>query len=69
MDRPLLMYYLAQHDINPIDLENDIGWSPGTRLARITHGRGWKVDELLTLMRLGLTEEEIGNVFFKEVRK
>lgn len=66
MDRPLLMYYLAQHDINPIELENDIGWSPGTRLSRITHGRGWKVNELKILIGCGFTKDEIWNVFFKE---
>lgn len=69
MDRPLFLYLLAQHGIDPMQLENDIGWSPGTRVARITHGRGWKVDELRILIRLGFTQEEIWRIFFKEEEK
>lgn len=66
MDRNLFLYLLAQKGISPMDLEDIIGWSPGTRLSRITHGRGWRVDELRLLARLGFTKDEIWNVFFKE---
>lgn len=69
MDRALLLYLLAQKDIEPKDLEDILGWSPGTRLSRITHGRGWRVDELRTLTRLGFTKDEIWQIFFKEVEK
>lgn len=69
MDRALLLYLLAQKDIEPKDLEDILGWSPGTRLSRITHGRGWRVDELRTLARLGFTKDEIWQIFFKEVEK
>jgi len=64
MDRALLLYLLAQKDIEPKDLEDILGWSPGTRLSRITHGRGWRVDELRTLVRLGFTKDEIWQIFF-----
>lgn len=69
MDRALLLYLLAQKGIEPKDLEDILGWSPGTRLSRITHGRGWRVDELRTLARLGFTKDEIWQIFFKEVEK
>lgn len=69
MDRALLLYLLAQKDIEPKDLEDILGWSPGTRLSRITHGRGWRVDELRLLVRLGFTKDEIWQIFFKEVEK
>ena len=49
-----------------MDLEETIGWSIGTRMSRITHGRGWKVNELKILIGRGFTKDEIWNVFFKE---
>lgn len=64
MDRALLLYLLAQKGVEPKDLEDILGWSPGTRLSRITHGRGWRVDELRTLTRLGFTKDEIWQIFF-----
>lgn len=66
MDRNLLLYLLAQKGISPMDLEETIGWSTGTRMSRITHGRGWKVNELKILIGRGFTKDEIWNVFFKE---
>lgn len=69
MDRNLLMYLLSVKGVNPMDLEDIVGWSPGTRVARVTHGRGWKADELRILIRLGFTQEEIWRIFFKEEEK
>lgn len=66
MDRNLFLYLLAQKGISQMDLEETIGWSTGTRMSRITHGRGWKVSELKILIGCGFTKDEIWNIFFKE---
>lgn len=69
MDRNLFLYLLAQKGISPTDLEEMIGWSTGTRMSRITRGRGWKVNELKILIGRGFTKDEIWNVFFKGEEK
>ena len=68
MDRNLLLYLLAQKGIDPVGLEEILGWSQGTRMHRM-HGRNWKADELKVLIKAGFTRDEIWNVFFKEEKR
>ena len=69
MDVILLQYFLNKHGIENRALCEAMGWSDVTRRTRIAGGVNWRVDELHVLMTLGLTKDEIDDVFFREGRK
>lgn len=66
MDVLLLQYRLADKGIDRHMLMEAMGWSDGTRQTRCNAGTNWLVDELRTLIRLGFSEKEIKDIFFRE---
>lgn len=63
MDTILLGYILKKKGITNTALIEAMGWSEGTRQTRCIRGENWKVDELETLLKLGISWDEIGQIF------
>lgn len=64
MDTLLLEYKLRSRGITTADLAEANGWSEGTRQNRCLRGENWRMDEVITLLKMGLTWDEIGQIFF-----
>ena len=67
MDVLLLQYRLAQLGVDNTALREAMSWSDGTRITRVNTGKNWTADELRTLLRLGLTFEDLKRIFFRGV--
>lgn len=66
MDTLLLEYKLKSKGITTADLAEALGWSEGTRQNRCIRGENWRMDEVVALLKMGLTWGEIGQIFLAE---
>ena len=63
MDTILLDYLLKKHDISNTALIEAMGWSEGTRQTRCIRGENWRMDEVKTLLKLGISWDDLGHIF------
>lgn len=63
MDTLLLEYKLKSKGIDTARLLKEMGWSEGTRQTRCIRGENWRLDEAKTLLSLGFTWGELGQIF------
>lgn len=65
MDTLRLEYKLKSCGIDRKTLLSIMGWSESTRQARIIRGENWLVEEVKTLLQLGLSREDVFAIFFR----